>query len=267
MKSWKKQRCIYSFWKQQLKPYIHNTYTVAMNLVPTLQQNRLRVPPTRFEDIIAVKCTPLTNCPGLINRYSTQADDQDGPLCVHTYGPGHSSTQGNVEFSEDNQAVVYKYLLEQMAKKERIVIMEIGVHRNTYNKTSTSIFLDYKRPQDVYIGIDIDDKSFLNDPSRNIHTLKTPSEDIITVLTFLKEKGVDSIDIFMVDGWHSINQVYKEWEYTAFLASKGVVLFHDTNAHPGPYFILQSIDTNMYDVYKYLSDIYDWGIGAAVKKV
>jgi hypothetical protein len=241
-----------------------------MNLVPTRHPTRIIVSPTRFEDMIEMTCTPLTNCTGLTKRYSVrdnpQADDQDEPLCSHSYGPGYSSIQGNVEFSEDNQAVVYKYLIEQMAKKERIVIMEIGVHRNIYNKTSTIIFLDYKREQDIYIGIDIDDKSFLDDPSRNIYTLKIPSEDIVTVSNFLKQKGVDSIDIFMVDGWHSINQVYKEWEYTSYLASKGVVLFHDTNAHPGPYFVLQSIDTTMYDVYKYLSDIYDWGIGAAVKK-
>jgi 23S rRNA U2552 (ribose-2'-O)-methylase RlmE/FtsJ len=241
-----------------------------MHIIPTFIPNRLNVTPTVFEDYVAMTCVPLTDCPGLVSRYSVrdypQADDQDTPLCIHRYGPGYSSKQGIHEFSDDNQEVVHAYLKKQLSMKDRIVIVEIGVHRNTYNKTSTSVFLDNKRPQDIYIGIDIDDKSFLNDPSQNIYTIQSPSENTETILKFLKEKGVETIDIFMVDGWHSINQVYKEWEYTALLASKGVVLFHDTNAHPGPYFMLKSIDTSKYNVYKYLSDICDWGIGVAEKK-
>lgn len=38
--------------------------------------------------------------------------------------------------------------------------------------SSTKVFLENKRPQDVYVGIDIEDKSSLNDLSRNIYTLQ-----------------------------------------------------------------------------------------------
>ena len=70
----------------------------------------------------------------------------------------------------------------------------------------------------------------------------------------------------MIDGWHSINMVYTEWLYTQILSDKGIVVFHDTNGHPGPYFITKSIDTDLYEVNKYLSDIKDWGISVAIRK-
>jgi len=73
--------------------------------------------------------------------------------------------------------------------------------------------------------------------------------------------------LIMIDGYHSLNQVYFEWEnYTPLLASDGIVVMHDTNSHPGPYFLMKSIDTNQYDVYKYFNDVVDWGIGVVVRK-
>lgn len=242
----------------------HKTF-FSMNIIPTPYPNRPHVTAPIFENVLPVSCS-TTDIPGLFCRFSVSgADDHDTPLCQHPYGPGYCTKSGPIEFSDDNQEITYAYLTKKLAEKDRIVIVEIGVHRNDYYKTSTSVFLDNKRPQDIYIGIDIDDKSFLNNIEQNIYTIQTPSQNVETVMAFLKEKGVDMIDIFMIDGWHSINQVYKEWEYTSLLASKGIVLFHDTNAHPGPYFVLKSIDTTQYNVYKYLSDVRDWGIGVAEK--
>ena len=70
----------------------------------------------------------------------------------------------------------------------------------------------------------------------------------------------------MIDGWHSINMVYTEWLYTQLLSEKGIVVFHDTNGHPGPYCITKSIDPDVYDVYKYFTDIKDYGIAVALRK-
>ena len=70
----------------------------------------------------------------------------------------------------------------------------------------------------------------------------------------------------MIDGWHSVNQVYKQWEYVSLLSNDGIVIIHDTNSHPRPYFLIESIDNIMFDVYKYYNDVYDWGIYVAVRK-
>ena len=185
-------------------------------------------------------------------------------------GPIHTIVvtlpDGPNEFSLDDQNILHYYLHKRLQQKDKIVIVEIGVCRSDYHKTSTSILMDNKRDNDIYIGIDIEDKSYLNNPSKNIYTLKTRSEDFTTVYNFFKRLGITEIDFFMIDGWHSVNQVYAEWTYTQMLVRQGIVAFHDTNAHPEPSCVLASIDTTQYDVYKYLIDIQDWGIGIAVKK-
>lgn len=154
-----------------------------------------------------------------------------------------------------------------MNKKEKLNIVEIGVNRNGYSVSSTSVFLNNKREQDIYLGIDIEDKSILNDQTHNIFTICSPSQNKDVFFSKFKEIGIETIDILMIDGYHSINQVYLEWKiYTPLLSKDGIVVMHDTNSHPGPYFLLKSIDTTQYNVYKYLSDVVDWGIGVAVHK-
>ena len=233
-----------------------------MQVIPT--NAILKTTYSRVEDHVKIAEHP-TDLPGLKFKYQVEdhprLNDEDYPWYPHHAGAGVGG-----EFSIHDQEKLKEHFLKVLAKRDKIVIVEIGVHRNPYAHTSTSIFLDNKRPQDIYVGIDIDDKSFLNNPDLNIHTIRTRSEEISMVHQFLDSLGVDNIDVLMIDGWHSINQVYKEWEYTKRLSVDGIVIFHDTNAHPGPYFIIQSIDTNQYDVYKYFSDIQDWGLSVALRK-
>lgn len=242
----------------------------SISIIPTLiRDEHVCVTPVLFENTESVECIPCTDTDmvGLVCKYSfmdRSMNDRDMWLSGHAYGPGRSEGL-DVEFSKDDQDVLYKYLMELMSRKERIVIVEIGVCRNEYHQTSTSIFIDNKRPGDVYIGIDISDKSFLDDPSRGVFTIQSPSQDFDRIFDFFNSVGISEIDLFMVDGWHSVNQVYTEWTYTQLLSSRGVVVFHDTNAHPGPYFMMKSIDSNMYDVRKYMTDVQDWGIGVAIR--
>lgn len=206
---------------------------------------------------------------GLTKKYDCGEANNDkdwGWYPLKGYGGGDF---GQREFSNADQEILQRqmtqFLLE--TKKEKIVIVEIGVSRNAYENTSTSIFLSCKRDQDIYIGIDIEDKSFLNNQEKNIHTIRSPSQNITHIYEKMTEIGVDSIDVFMIDGWHSINQCYIEWElYTQMLCPGGIVFMHDTNFHPGPYFLVESIDTNLYDVYKYLWDVQDWGLSVAIKR-
>jgi len=206
-----------------------------------------------------------TNMNGLLKKYSCgNYDDCDFPWYPINASGGRHNCQ---EFSVDNQEVLKKYMLKATNEKNKLIIVEIGVNRNKYEVSSTSIFLKYKRNDDIYIGIDIEDKTQLNNTDKNIYTIMCASQNTNVIFDRFHQLGIKHIDILMIDGYHSINQVYFEWEnYTKFLSDKGIVIMHDTNAHPGPYFLLKSIDTSQYDVYKYFSDIVDWGIGVAIKK-
>ncbi len=212
---------------------------------------------------------------GLKYKYSISDihDNIDPPFHVNNANDGRGLNGQRQCFSLDDQEIVKKYLDETLKRKDKINIVEIGVNRydfkttdDKFETTSTSIFLRNKRDADIYLGIDIDDKSFLNDRNKNIYTIATPSQEIEKVYRYMDSIGFGKIDILMIDGFHSINQVYKEWEYTARLTDTGIVIFHDTNAHPGPYFLLESIDYDKYDVYKYFNDIVDYGVGVLVKK-
>lgn len=236
-----------------------------MNIIPTiLKTHHIPVTPILVENHLEMNILP-TSVEGLQCRYSVKHNPSHYDNVDGWWYP--TSSGNTVEISEDNKEIILHHLNNVLSKKEKIVIVEIGVHRNPKEHTSTDVFLKNKREHDIYIGIDIEDKSFLNDNSKNIYTLKCPSENKETVFDYFKSLNIDTIDVFMIDGWHSINQVYKEWEYTSMLSIGGVVIFHDTNGHPGPYFILKSINTDMYDVYKYLTDVKDFGIGVAVRKM
>jgi cephalosporin hydroxylase len=245
-----------------------------------LKPNRQRLTPSDFGKFFHIYQRP-SNISGLKYRYSLAnepgMDDWDclvygdfNTFEINGYGGaiGYGANDEAQEFSVEDADITRIYFNAQMETKPEIVIMEIGVCRSEYNITSTSIFIDDKRPQDTYIGIDINDKSFLNNPQKGVYTIQSPSENKDFILGKLADIiGTRTIDVLMIDGLHSINQVYKEWEYyTPLLSPNGVVIFHDTNRHPGPHFILPSIDTEQYDVYKYLADVRDYGIGVAVKK-
>jgi len=206
---------------------------------------------------------------GLTKKYDAGSYNNDLDWGWYPLKGYNAGNLGSREFSSDNQEVLHTYFMDFLDKtqKEKITIVEIGVNRNAYENTSTSVFLNNKRDQDIYLGIDIDDKTFLDNPEKNIHTIQCPSQNINMIYDKMVDCGIDQIDVLMIDGWHSINQCYLEWElYTQFLASGGMVVMHDTNFHPGPYYLVDSIDTNKYDVYKHLWDIQDWGISVAIKK-
>ena len=172
------------------------------------------------------------------------------------------------DFSFHNQMSLLSRLLS--VKKNCRCIVEIGVDRNKkFNNTSTSIFLNNKRDDTHYLGIDITDKTHLNNIDLNIHTVQTRSEHIDVVMEKLNSMDVDKIDFLFIDGWHSINQVLVEWEYTKLLSDTGVVGFHDTAYHPGPYFFINNLNQDKWNVMSNsCADIKDdYGIGFAWKKL
>lgn len=149
-------------------------------------------------------------------------------------------------------------------------ILEIGVDCNETptEMTSTRIFLDNKNDDTIYIGLDLNDKSYLNNESKNVFTLQNDSSDIKTVIDFIKSKGVDKIDFLFIDGWHSINQVMREWEYTKWISNHAIIGFHDTSVHPGPHSFLKNLNKEKWNVIENSCSFYnnDYGVGFAWKK-
>lgn len=166
------------------------------------------------------------------------------------------------EFTECNRNA----LLEQFLKIKTScrAILEIGVCRNRKD-SSTYVFLENKEISTIYVGIDLDDKSFLNSKENNIYTLKKNSSDIDENIEKFNQLGISEFDFIFIDGWHSINQVLTDWEYTKMLSQNGIVGFHDTSCHLGPHLFVRALDKNQWNVV--INDCEkDWGISFAWQK-
>jgi len=199
-----------------------------------------------------------SNVKGLLYLPSIGNDDADGlPEFM-------SSKSVPTEFSPNDQNKLLEYF---MAIKDKCkCIVEIGVCRNPYGNTSTSILIDNKLDSTIYIGVDLEDKSFLNNPSKNVYTIKGSSFDRQAVYDLMEKLGVKEIDFLFIDGWHSINAVINDWMYTEKLSPYGIIGFHDTSVHPGPALVLDAVDPSMYLKRKFFEDLTnDWGISFAIK--
>ena len=165
------------------------------------------------------------------------------------------------EFTECNSEVLKSAFMSVRDKAKLIV--EIGVCRNA-QESSTLIFLNNKLPETTYIGIDVVDKKFLDDPGKNIYTIINKSElvfDNMSEIAMLTGQDIDDvvIDFLMIDGFHSINQILVDWEYTRAVKD-GVISVHDSNRHPGPSRFTKYLDRTKYDVQKCCGNIDDNGI-------
>lgn len=140
-------------------------------------------------------------------------------------------------------------------------ILEIGICRNEKD-SFTYVFLNHKKKETIYLGVDIGDKSFLDNCESNIHTLRTDSANQAIVRNKIRDLGVSGIDILFIDGWHSINMVVNDWKYADLLGDKGVVMMHDTNCHPGPVCVFDAVDENLFRKEKFFVNDRDWGMAA-----
>lgn len=191
-------------------------------------------------------------------RTNTPFDDEDGGV---PHPMGYCSWFRG-EFTKENSDMLNNIFMQ--VKDGCPAILEIGVCRND-QASSTWTFLKNKNPETIYIGIDLDDKSFLNDPANNVYTIRASSSDFDANMEIIKSLGVTKFGFIFIDGWHSINQVLKDWEYTSILSSDGIVGFHDTSAHPGPVAFMQAINKDIWYVEENLCPE-DHGIGFVWKK-
>lgn len=167
------------------------------------------------------------------------------------------------EFSDCNKSQLIKYF-KKVAPHAK-AILEIGVHRNG-GDSSTWCFLNYKNKETFYFGIDIVDKSFLNDEENNIYTLQENSSNTEKIMNFVKSTGVEKFDFIFIDGYHSINQVLDDWKFTEYLAEGGIVGFHDTNMHTGSMLFVDHLNPEKYNIEKCCKAwMLDWGISFVSK--
>lgn len=200
-------------------------------------------------------------------RTFSDIDEKDGNVMSHPLGYSHYFDEyGNTIYPIEVTHCNRYNLLEQFNKVRDNckAILEIGIGRNS-EESFAYVFFKNKRKDTVYIGVDTGDRSFLNNKEENIYTIKNDSSDYDTNLKIFKSIGVEKFDFIFIDGWHSINQVLKDWEYTNLLNDGGIVGFHDTSCHPGPHNFIRALDKNKWDVIENCCPE-DWGIGFARKK-
>ena len=193
-------------------------------------------------DIFGLKFKPQMDSP-----YDNDADSER----FHSGAP--------VEVSDQNFT-----LMESLAKKYCTHgVMEIGVSRNGARSFTRAILNN--KPDDVpYLGVDLDDKTYLYDDSKKIYTLQENSFNQESVRNYINYIGMDKISLLFIDGWHSVNAVINDWLYSDLLSDNGIVVFHDTNYHPGPAVFLPAIDTNLFKV-EYHFESNDYGMGVAYR--
>jgi predicted GTPase len=144
-------------------------------------------------------------------------------------------------------------------------ILEIGIGRNGQDSFAT-IFFENKKDETVYVGIDIEDRSWLKDHGKNIHIIQGSSSDYDKHMETIRNQfNITEFDFILIDGDHSIDQVLIDWEYTQMLSDKGIVAFHDTTMHLGPYLFIRNLNQDKWDIVPNCCPK-DFGIGFVSKK-
>lgn len=164
------------------------------------------------------------------------SDDSETPYAGSAPAP---------EVSDCNIDVV-KSVLTDLGTKVK-AIMEIGVNRNG-ERSMSQVLINDRPAGSFYLGVDLEDKSYLDDPAANTWTIMCNSHDQEKVRGFLAEKKISELDILFIDGWHSVNTTINDWRYADLLSDNGVVIVHDTNFHPGDIALCEAVDENIFEL-------------------
>lgn len=195
---------------------------------------------------------------GLVNDFSLGSDQEDSldwnQKCQECLDVGPNISECNRQVFLDN------------IKPWMRVIVEIGVCKNDYDQSSAKIFIENKHPECQYFGLDLEDRSSILPLSETVKFLQTDSREVEkNISTILKDHKY--IDLLFIDGHHSVNMVLNDWQYAKFVRpEKGVVIVHDTNFHPGPWCLIESVDTDCFDVKRHCVNKEEFGISVLKRK-
>lgn len=168
----------------------------------------------------------------------------------------------DIEVTDCNLEVV-RSVVESLGPNLR-ACMEIGVNRNG-ERSMSRILIDQRPQNSFYLGVDLDDKSYIDNPAANTWTIQANSHDQEKIRAFIASKGVKKLDLLFIDGWHSVNTCVNDWLYTDMLSDNGVVILHDTNGHPGCVALYEAVNDEMYFKQRYCTEN-DHGIAVFRKK-
>ena len=166
------------------------------------------------------------------------------PMCVH------SNARGNIPLIHTGPSVRKSHIdmVSNSVSACTKTVLEIGI--NVYQKpllSTTRAVLEKKEDDCIYLGIDVNNKSTINSPDKNIHTMMIDSSSRRIIRTKMLELGMKTIDLLIIDGDHSINLMVNDWCFSEFLSPFGVVIIHDTNVHIGPRSVFDAIDEMSFD--------------------
>jgi hypothetical protein len=187
---------------------------------------------------------------------------QDWVQCDYDYL--HSKIEH--EFSEKDKQVL-KASMEELSQKKLNLVVEIGIARSN-EWSSTYFLLNNKSDSTTYLGIDTNPvcKSFVDSWKKpNTHARVIDSSDSEAIYAEIRALGFEEIDLLIIDGNHSADQIYKDFRLADFVRKGGIILFHDTNYHPGPMLIFRCIDPAVYHSQLFYEGEEDWGVGILKK--
>ena len=167
--------------------------------------------------------------------------------------------KGFGQFSVCNKKVLTNLI---RSKPYASLFVEIGTASN-YITSSTETIINNKTENCLFYTIDIAERVLppILRLNKNIFIVQSDSTGD-KVKELLQGKR---IDILFIDGDHSIDRVFAEYEfYLPYMKDDGIIVLHDTTMHPGPLLLMEAIDTNVFKTEIFCSD--DYGIGVICLK-
>lgn len=164
--------------------------------------------------------------------------------------------------NHDNSEAVLDFIREY-AKGD---IMEIGVSLYSPEKSFTHIILNQKKNLDYYFGIDVEDRKFIENKSKNIHFRQINSLNKDKVINEINKINIQKFDALIIDGHHSVRNCINDIQYSELVKVGGYIIIHDTNAFPGPICLIEAMDKTMFQINEPLLNVKDFGI-AICKKI
>lgn len=178
------------------------------------------------------------------------------------------STWGSKISGKEITSVDKKYMINFMNENKNNfnIIVEIGVCRNCLEDSFTKYFIEIKNNKTYFIGIDLNNKSFLNNKDKLIYTIQGNSKYVEKNMDTIESiTGERKIDLIFIDGYHGINSAYNDCGYLKYLSKNGVAMFHDISIHPSG-LVFDALNEKLFKKEKiFLHHEYSSGIGIATK--
>jgi len=212
-----------------------------------------------YQDVVAMITQQPTDIAGLKYFPDLQphvSNDRDHPVDVNWW------ELPRLEVSDCNLAIVQQVMSE--LGPNLAAALEIGVNRNG-DRSMSRIIMDQRPVGSFYLGVDIEDKSYLDDASANTWTIRCSSSERERVTDKMRSNGVGLLDLIFIDGWHSVNQCVNDWQFTERLTDHGTVVLHDTNYHPGCIALFEAVDETLWIKQRYCTEN-DFGIATFKKR-